>query len=216
LLVNIQLIQGVAENNMVDSDLNSHIDKEAINGLPLGQWTGQVLVVSETDNLSEIIPALQEEKILGFDTETRPAFRKGQHFSPALLQLSTADIVFIFQLSKLGIPESVLEILSNKEIIKAGVSLDYDLRELKKTADFSPHGFVDLAKMAKKLGIKNQGLRGLCGALLGFRISKSARTSNWSKKQLSPSQICYAATDAWVGRELFLKMERLLVCKYSG
>ncbi len=185
------------------------LNKKEINDLPLRSWTGAVLVVSEKNNLAEIIPILQEEKILGFDTETRPAFRKGQYFPPSLLQMSTADIVFIFQLHRLGLPESVRKILTDKKIIKAGVSLGYDIRELKKKADFSPRGFVELADMAKALGIKNQGLRSLCGSLLGFRISKSAKTSNWSRKQLSHAQIRYAATDAWVGRELYLKMKQM-------
>jgi len=194
---------------MICPDSFSHLRKKELNKLPLRYWTGPIMVVSEADNPPEIINILKEEKTLGFDTETRPAFKKGQHFPPSLLQLSTADIVFIFQLSKLGLPKSVQDILSSKEIIKVGVSLNYDIRELKKISDFAQHGFVELAGMAKKLGIKNNGLRGLCGTLLGFRISKSARTSNWSRKKLHSSQIRYAATDAWVGRELYLRMEQL-------
>ena len=101
----------------------------------------------------------------------------------------------------------MISILEDKNIIKAGVSIDYDLAELKHLTEFEPAGFVDLGDVAKDIGIQNHGLRGLSAVVLGFRISKGASTSNWEKRELSGSQIKYAATDAWVGRELYKKLE---------
>lgn len=152
---------------------------------------------------------LQKETILGFDTETKPAHRKGESYPPALVQLAGENEVFIFQLKYLGLPKDLLDILSNPKIIKAGVSLDFDISELVKVAPFKSAGFVDIADLAKKLGIQNHGLRGLAAVLLGFRISKTCRTSNWENRDLTSSQIRYAASDAWVGRELYKEICRL-------
>jgi len=186
----------------------SHISKEEINDLPLRRWEGAMRLVATHEDCTEAIQELAAEKLLGFDTETRPAFKKGQSYLPALLQLATARKVFLFQLGTLGLPEELRTILSEPTILKSGVSLAYDLRELKKIAPFQAGGFVELADEAKQLEIQNRGLRGLCAALLGFRISKSAQTSNWSKKNLTPAQQKYAATDAWVGRELYKTIKK--------
>ena len=185
------------------------MSKEEINELPLNRWEDATHVISEYKDLTYAVERIQTETVLGFDTETRPAFKKGQSYSPALLQLATADEVFLFQLAPLGLPEPLRKILANPAIIKTGVSLDYDLKELHKISPFANQGFVDLATEAKQQGLKNHGLRGLCAVLLGFRISKSSQTSNWSKRNLTPAQIKYAATDAWVGRELYFRLQEL-------
>lgn len=179
--------------------------KEEINELPLRKWQGPVEVINSAERANVAAHSLGEEKLLGFDTETRPAFKKGQSYSPALLQLATATKVWIFQVGAIGLTEPVCSLLTNPSIIKAGVSLRFDVAELQKITHFPPAGFVELADTAKSMGIKNHGLRGLAAVTLGFRISKSARTSNWAKPELSPQQIAYAATDAWVGREIYQK-----------
>lgn len=180
--------------------------KDEINELPLKKWQGPVEVINRPDRAMTAAQTLAEEKLLGFDTETRPAFRKGQSYAPALLQLATDTKVWIFQLWATGLTEPVRNLLMDPSIIKAGVSLRYDIAELQKISHFPPAGFVELADTAKSLGIKNHGLRGLAAVILGFRISKSARTSNWAKPELSTQQITYAATDAWVGREIYQKI----------
>jgi ribonuclease D len=146
--------------------------------------------------------------LLGFDTETRPAYKKGESYLPSLLQLACADEVFIFQLKHLGLARPLRGILADPAIIKAGVSLDYDIRELKKLSRFKAAGFADLGNLARKAGIKNHGLRGLAAVFLGFRIPKGAQTTNWARDVLTPQQIQYAATDAWVGRRLYLALEQ--------
>ena len=143
---------------------------------------------------------------LGFDTETKPAYRKGGSHPPALLQLASKNDVFVFQLKYLRLPKSLRKIFANPNIIKAGVSLHYDISELTKLARFKPAGFVDLGKLAKEIGMKNHGLRGLAAVVLGFRIPKTACKSNWARNTLTPAQIKYAATDAWIGRELYKKI----------
>lgn len=183
------------------------MDKDEINACPMAQWTGPVHVVRTAAELATALPKLADQSLLGFDTETRPAYTVGESYLPSLLQLASATEVFIFQLKPLGLAEPLRQLLANPAIIKAGVSLDYDIRELKKLANFAPGGFVDLGDLAKKSGIKNHGLRGLAAVLLGFRISKGAQTSNWAVDHLAPHQIQYAATDAWVGRQLYLAMQ---------
>jgi len=182
--------------------------KEEINTCPVRRWEGVVHVVRTPAELSQAVRALANETILGFDTETRPAYHKGESYLPSLLQLAGEKEVFLFQLKALGLPSPLREILANPKVVKAGVSLAYDLQELHHLAPFKPAGFVDLGNLAKKAEIKNHGLRGLAAVLLGFRIAKGAQTSNWAREILAPNQIQYAATDAWVGRELYLKLQQ--------
>lgn len=185
------------------------MSKDEINGCPMAGWTGPVMVVRTDAELAAAMARLTGHTLLGFDTETRPAYTKGESYPPSLLQLANADEAFIFQINHLGLAKPLRELLADPAIIKAGVSLDYDIRELTKLSRFKAAGFVDLGDLAKKIGIKNHGLRGLAAVLLGFRISKGAQTSNWAKDVLEPHQINYAATDAWVGRQLYLALEQL-------
>lgn len=180
--------------------------RDEIMECPIRRYEGPVHVIHSKEKLTSAVQRLKKEAILGFDTETRPAYKKGRSYPPALLQLAGENDVFVFQLQHLRLPESLLEILADPNIIKAGVSLDYDISELTKLARFEPAGFVDLGEMAEEVGLKNHGLRGLTAVLLGFRIPKTARTSNWAKDTLTPAQIKYAATDAWVGRKLYKKL----------
>ena len=182
------------------------MSKDEINACPMMGWTGPVSVVRTGAELDAAITRLAGHDLLGFDTETRPAYTKGESYLPSLLQLASETEVFIFQLKQLGLARPLREILADPAIIKAGVALDYDIRELNKLSSFKAAGFVELSDLAKKSGIKNHGLRGLAAVLLGFRISKGAQTSNWAKDLLEPHQIRYAATDAWVGRELHLTL----------
>lgn len=182
------------------------ISKEEINLLPICSWEGSVHLVRSAAEVEPAVGRLAGQRLLGFDTETRPAFRKGQKFSPSLLQLAAEDEVFLFQLKHIGLPEAVRAILVDRDVVKAGVALAYDLRSLQELQPFMPQGFVDLAAMARRRGFRNQGLRGLAAAVCGFRISKSARTTNWANDELTPQQIRYAATDAWIGRELHRRL----------
>ncbi len=181
--------------------------REEINLCPIKKYEGDIHIIRTRKELDAAIHQLSTEIVVGFDTETRPAFKKGQNYPPALLQLAGAKAVYLFQLRHIRFPKKLRRILENPHIIKAGVALSHDISELKKIAPFQDAGFVDLAALAKKAGIKNHGLRGLAAVLLGFRISKTARQSNWWQETLTPAQILYAATDAWVGRELYFQLQ---------
>ena len=185
------------------------IAKEAINDLPLASWDGPVHVVRTAEEVELATVRLRGAAVLGFDTETRPAFKKGQKFAPSLLQLATESEVFLFQLQQTGLSQPILTVLGDCNIVKAGVALDFDLKSLQELRPFNPGGFVDLARMARRKGVHNQGLRGLAALVCGIRISKSARTTNWANRDLTPQQIQYAATDAWIGREIYQRLHAL-------
>ncbi len=186
------------------------MNKDEINACPIARWKGPVSVVRTREELATAMRKLAGDSLLGFDTETRPAYTKGESYPPSLLQLANEKEVFIFQFKHLRFAKPLRDILADPAIIKAGVSLDYDIRELKKMSHFKAEGFVDLGDLAKKKGIKNHGLRGLAAVLLGCRIAKGAQTSNWARDVLTKHQIQYAATDAWIGRKLYLTLEQTI------
>lgn len=184
--------------------------KDEINTCPIKRYEGPICLVQSEEDLARAVRQLKKAEVLGFDTETRPTFRPRQSYLPTVLQLADDKEVFIFQLKKRSIPPSLLKVLTSRKIVKAGVALDRDLIDLNKLTPFKPAGFVDVGELAKAAGLQNHGLRGLAAVLLGFRISKRAQTSNWAQKKLSQAQIHYAATDAWVGRELYFKLQDIM------
>lgn len=202
-------------NTRTESDASSdaarpRMTKDQINAHPMGKYQGPIHLIRKPEQIEQAVRELEKEKVLGFDTETRPTFRVGQSYPPAVLQLVGECAAYIFQLRHCRLSPPLLGLLANPRIVKAGVAWDRDVQELKKLASFTPAGFVDVGELAKKAGCTHHGLRGLATLLLGFRVSKSSQTSNWDKDTLTPAQIEYAATDAWVGRELYQKLQRLL------
>jgi len=193
---------------MTNTTLILHISKAEINQLPMRKYDGPIHLIKTPTDAKHEAEKLGAETLLGFDTETRSAFTVGESYSPSLLQLASAKDVFLFQIKLTGLIPELCGILSNPNILKTGVSIRDDVRELRKLAAFEPAGFVELGDCAKKAKIKNLGLRGMGALLLGFRISKREQVSNWAKRELTRSQIVYAATDAWVGREIYLHMEQ--------
>ncbi len=187
------------------------LSRDDINAMPIDRYHGPVSVVRGDKKIEQACRTLARESVLGFDTETRPSFKKGESYKPSLIQLAGARKVYLFSLNNSGIPSPLKALLANGAVIKAGVALEYDLKQLRSLDDFEPSGFAALEPMARALRIRNQGLRGLAAALLGFRISKRAQCSNWSRPELTEAQILYAATDAWVSRVLYLKMKEELV-----
>ncbi|MDZ4198973.1 MAG: FAD-dependent thymidylate synthase, partial [Kiritimatiellia bacterium] len=182
------------------------LSRDEINRLPLRCYEGPISVIAEGEALRKAIQELRTEKVLGFDTETRPAFQKGESYPPALIQLAGSQKAYIFQLQALAGCEALMEILADPAIVKAGVAHKRDVEDLARLYPFQPAGFIDLADLSSRAGIAHNGLRGIAAAALGFRMSKREQRSNWARKDLTESQIRYAATDAWVGREIYLAL----------
>jgi ribonuclease D len=167
-------------------------------------------LAEDTKSFHRLAAKLSKQRVLGFDIECKPNFKKGPNSPPALIQLATSDQAFIFRLypvMKLG---PLVQILENPNIIKTGVAIKDDIHNLQKIESFTAGGFEDLAKLAQSLKIEQTGLRNLTAIFFKQRLSKSAQLSNWQKRPLSPSQINYAATDAWISRELYLIMKARL------
>ncbi len=182
------------------------LSKEEILDLPLINYTGSIQIVSTKEAWALAYEEIKNEKILGFDTETKPTFVKGDMHLPALMQLATSKSVHIIQFFRMRLQPTMLSLLSDENCIKTGVAILDDMKALQARGKFKAAGYVDLAQLARKKGYTEGGLRTLCAALLGGRISKNMRCSNWEHVKLTPAQIQYAATDAWVSREIYLKL----------
>jgi len=183
------------------------ITADEINSLPLRCYSGKTSVISDPSRVARVIRDIEAYDVVGFDTETRPSFRKGQLYDVSLLQLATPRKVYLIRLNHTGITDEIAALLSNPGIIKAGVGIRDDLKALQKLRKFEPAGFYDLSTLAKQAGLQVESVKKLTALLLGFRISKSAQTSNWEVRTFTQKQIEYAATDAWVCLELFHKLK---------
>ncbi len=185
------------------------ISKNDLMLLPIRRYEGPIHLVTTAAELAVAHRVITAEAVVGFDTETRPTFRKGQSYPPSLVQIAATDGVFLFQLHRLDVAAELAEILGQPQILKVGIALDYDLSALRKVFAFQPRGTLDLGAVAQQHGLKQTGVRNLAGMFLGLRITKGARTTNWANPTLTPGQIQYAATDAWVCRELYVKFREL-------
>ncbi|MCK4698855.1 MAG: 3'-5' exonuclease domain-containing protein 2 [Bacteroidales bacterium] len=179
------------------------ISRDELNSLPLNSFKGNIRVIEDLEGINEVLPLIQKARCLGFDTETRPSFRKGTNNRIALLQLATDDDVFLFRINKTKLPETLVRILSDPDLIKVGAAIHDDIKGLQKYSDFVPAGFIELQDYVSDFGIESNGLRKLAGIVLNFRISKRYQVSNWENKKLSEGQIKYAATDAWVSSKVY-------------
>lgn len=180
------------------------ISKEEVNELPLGQFEGEIYMIDHPDQVEEAVDFLEEQHIIGFDTETKPAFKKGQFNHVSLLQLSTTEQAFLFRLNKIGFPDHLRNLMEKENLIKIGAAVHDDLKGLGKLTDsFYPQSFFDLNDELKKVGFHNVGVRNLSGMVLKIRISKSEQVSNWESEILTEKQQRYAATDAWACLRIF-------------
>jgi ribonuclease D len=194
---------------MDTATLQRRVGSEEINAMPLCRYGGTVRLVRSLDDWKGVLPGILAERVLGFDTETRPTFKKGKANDPALMQIATEHFVCLIQLSGFPFGTHIAAILANPDQIKAGVGIRDDMRELAHLHAFEPAGLVDLGVAARAHKISTQGLRALAANLVNRRISKGSQCSNWSLPELSKNQILYAATDAWISRLIFLRMHEL-------
>jgi ribonuclease D len=191
------------------NDIACSISKEVLANLPIQRYEGEVRMVATAQDVEHALADIRRETVVGLDTETRPSFSKGESYLPCLVQVATARAVYLFQLSEVNAFPLVTELLQASPISKAGVALAHDLRSLKRVFPFEERNVIDLGLIARACGLGQTGLRNLAGIFLGIRIPKGNRTSNWAARHLSQAQITYAATDAWVCRELFLRFGTL-------
>ena len=174
------------------------IDNDTVASLPAARFPGRIVVVETNEQAEEACAELQRHTMIGFDTETRPSFRAGVSYKVALLQLSTDEVCYLFRLSQIRLSNSILKILGSKQILKVGADVSGDIRALHALRHFQADGFIDLQVEASRWGIEEKSLRKLSAIVLGQRVSKAQRLSNWEATILTDQQQEYAATDAWV------------------
>lgn len=208
------------------------ISKEELLSLEPETLSVPVMVLTHDSSLEEITTVcdrLREgNKVLGFDTETKPAFSKGKSFKVSVLQLSSMDLAVVVRL----LPEMqqthlepIRKILKSKRIAKVGVAIGDDAKQL-----WSDHGLItnkmlDLRTLAKAGGVEVLSLTKLYAVLYGKRISKGQRLSDWEREELTEGQIEYAALDAEAGlkifdgyrklskRDMYFDLESIINCK---
>ena len=195
-----------------DQRFPERLTKEYVKSLPVISFKGRIHLIEKRKDLEKAIKILSQEKVLGFDTETRPNFKKGQKNSVSLLQLSTSNDAYLIRLNLLGLPYELVSLLKNKNILKVGVAILDDIRALQKLCKFDPGGFIELSNIGNQLGIVTCGLQNLAAIFFGVRITKKERLTNWDRPEFNYSQSLYAATDAWICLKMYilLKKEKLL------
>lgn len=189
-------------NNFIDK-----ISNEQTALLPAVEFRGEIRIVEHERDIAAACKTLAEQPVIGFDTETRPSFRPGVTFRVSLLQLSAPDVCYLFRLNKIPLARPILRLLESRETLKIGADVAGDLRSLRQIRRFRDGGFVDLQAIAPEWGIAEKSLRKLSAIVLGQRVSKAQRLSNWEAATLTEKQRLYAATDAWVCTRIY---DRLL------
>ncbi len=183
--------------------------KERIQSLPLTKFEGRVFVITTESDADKAVDYLMKQPILGFDTETRPSFKKWQRHTVSLLQVSTHDTCFLFRLHLTGMTKSIIRLLEDRNITKVGLSLRDDFHQLHERSPFNVGTFIDLQDEVKEIGVQDASLQKIFANLLGGKISKSQQLSNWEADILTDGQKNYAATDAWACIMIHEEIQRL-------
>lgn len=186
----------------------SSIAAEDIERLEQVSFPGTIHVIDTVGaEFNNAVRYLRNQRVIGFDTETRPCFSASQpRYGVALLQLSGRDHAYLFRINSMGMHRRLCSLLSSDKVIKVGAAVTDDIRGLQKYQEFTPRGFVDLQRIVGDYGIRDRSVKKMTAIILGFRISKAQQLSNWEAETLSDSQIRYAATDAWVCREMYIRL----------
>lgn len=186
----------------------SNISQDELQKLDFITFQGKIKVIdSSGTDFDRAVKYLRTQKVIGFDTETRPCFSASQpRYGVSLLQLSGAEKAFLFRIKLLGMHRRLCNILADEKIIKVGAAVNDDIKGLQRYAGFTPKSFVDLQKIVGDYGIRDKSVKKMSAIILGYRISKTQQLSNWEAEVLSESQEKYAATDAWVCREMYLRL----------
>ncbi len=185
-------------------EFRKSITDEEVAELPLSFFEGKIHLIEKVEQMTDAVNYLKKQTILGFDTETRPTFKKGQNHQVALLQLSTADEAFLIRTNLIGLSPGLIKVLASPSILKIGVAIRDDIKILQRIAPFKPGGFIELQDLVKDFGIENFSLKKLAAIVTGVRISKTQRLSNWEAHVLTEQQQSYAATDAWIAYHIYI------------
>jgi ribonuclease D len=191
------------QEEKMDLSLTNRFSKEYINSLPIIRFDGNVVMVTGEQQAEDVLKHLMEETWVGFDTESKPSFTKGTSYPVSLVQFSTQDTAYLFQLKKTGFSDRLVELLENKQIKKIGVGIKADIAKLQELRSFIAGGFVDLSELAAAKGIIQVGVRGLTARYLHRRLPKTAQKTNWARSKLTMKQQIYAASDAWICLQIY-------------
>ena len=191
------------ENRFIDK-----ISNEQTALLPAIEFRGEIRIVEDERDIAAACKTLAEQPVIGFDTETRPSFRPGVTFRVSLLQLSSPEVCYLFRLNRIPLDKAILQLFENKRLLKVGADVAGDLRSLRQIRHFRDAGFIDLQAIAPEWGIAEKSLRKLSAIVLGQRVSKAQRLSNWEAATLTDKQQLYAATDAWVCTRIYDRLLR--------
>lgn len=184
----------------------NRLSREYINSLPIIRFVGEVVVVDSAEQEDAVIRSLWGEKLVGFDTESKPAFQRGVSYPISLVQLATENTAYLFQLQKTGFSDALAGFFSNKKIKKIGVGIKSDIEKLQELKRFIPGGFLDLSILAAQKGIIQVGVRGLTARYIEHRLVKSSQKTNWAQPELTRKQQIYAALDAWVCLKIYPRL----------
>ena len=184
------------------------ITPKEMEALDFASFPGKIYVIDSVGaEFNRAIAYLRSQKIIGFDTETRPTFSQEQpRYGVALLQLSGPDKAFLFRVNKMGMHRRLCNLLASEKVVKVGAAIHDDIKGLQRKHDFQPGAFIDLQKIVCEWGIRDKSVKKMAAIILRFRISKTQQLSNWEAGSLSEAQCKYAATDAWVCREMYLRL----------
>ncbi len=188
--------------------------KDTIAGLePLDRLgLNHIQVVSTRQQAEQAFSALADQEALGFDTESKPTFTKDQvSEGPHVVQFSTPEAAYVFQLHEAACREAVSELLVSQRLRKVGFGLASDHVQIRRTLGVHPANVLDLNTVFRNQGYgKELGVRGAVAVVFNRRFVKSrkATTSNWSVRQLTESQIIYSGNDAWAAIQVYHALQR--------
>jgi len=185
--------------------MTDKLEKDQIVKLPIIEYKGEVKIISTTKDAEEIANfLLQKKDFYGFDTETKPVFSK---YHPAqktaIIQIATSDIVYIFCIKQFVIGNNFKKFLNSANALFCGIAIKDDITKLYNEYKLTINNYIDIADIAKQKGLIERGIRTIAAKIYGRQVCKKQKLTNWSIFPLSQKQIIYAATDAWISREIY-------------
>ncbi|MBR3478768.1 MAG: 3'-5' exonuclease domain-containing protein 2 [Bacteroidaceae bacterium] len=185
-------------------------DKQQIANLPKEEFRGRIFTITTERDAEKAVNYLMSQPILGFDSETRPTFKRNVSHQVALLQVATYDTCFLFRLNQLGLPNSIVRLLEDTSITKVALSWKDDTHMLQLRRKYKSGKFIDIQDEVGRIGIEDHSLQKIYANLFGKMISKRQQLSNWETDILSDAQKAYAALDAWACIHIYDEIQRLL------